>query len=79
MFDPASAFDTYLTLDPALTQSELEAEIARLVRRQKAIAGLLDGTVPVDVVEEMLFEDQIDPYEWAEVAEQNLIYLLQSC
>lgn len=76
MFDPAAAFDTYLTLDPNLTEAELNAQIASLMQRQTAIAGLLDGTVPVDVVEEMLFEDDIDPYEWAEVAEQNLIAML---
>lgn len=78
MLDPATAFDTWLTLDPNLTQSELDAEIAALIQRQKAIAGLLSGTVPLDVVEEMLFEQAIDPYQWAETSEQNLIYLLES-
>lgn len=76
MIDPAAAFDTYLTLDSNLSEAELNAEIASLIQRQNAIAGLLAGTVPVDVVEEMLFESEIDPYEWAEMAEQNLIALL---
>lgn len=74
--DFESAFDTYLTLDPNLSESDLNNQIAQLVQRQDAIYGLLAGTVPVDYVEELLFEQEIDPYEWAEVAEQNLIYLL---
>lgn len=77
MIEPTSAFDTYLTLDPNLTQSELEQEIAFLVRRQEAIYGLLDGTRHIDEVEAMLAEDGIDPYQWAETAEQNLIWIVE--
>ena len=76
MLDPSSAFDTYLDLNPDLTPSEFEAECQRLVERQKAIALLLDGKLPISVVEAQLAEDGIDPYQWAAAAEDNLIWML---
>lgn len=76
MFDPALAFDTYLNLDPQLSEAEFQAECDRLVQRQNAIAGLLKGETPVEQVEEMLFQHGIDPFEWAETAEDNLLWLL---
>lgn len=76
--DPASAFDTYLDLDSNLSPEEFEAECQRLVERQQAIAGLLAGTVPLDYVEAMLDEHGIDPYQWAEVGESNLVYMLNT-
>ncbi len=76
MSDISGAFDTYLVLDPNLSESELEQEIAFLIRRQEAIYGLLDGTRHLDEVEAMLAEDGLDPYEWAEIGEQNLIWML---
>lgn len=56
-----------------------QIEIRRLWERQKAIDGLLEGTVPIDVVEDMLAEHDINPHEWAEEGEENLIVLLSQC
>lgn len=79
MQDPASAFDTYLDLSVDLSPAEFEQECQRLVQRQKAIADLLAGKESISTVEAMLAEHDINPYEWAETAEQNLIWMLNSC
>lgn len=75
----AAAFDTWLDLSVPLSPEEFEQECQHLVRRQRAIADLLEGKESISTVEEMLFEDGIDPYEWAGMAEQNLIWMLNQC
>jgi len=72
----ASAFDTWLDLSVPLSPEEFEQECQRLIRRQAAITALLEGKESISTVEEMLFEDGIDPYDWAEIAEGNLIWMI---
>lgn len=78
-YSPA-AFDAFSTwADLGNPDADPQEEIRRLWERQRAIDGLLSGTIPIDYVEDMLAEHDIDPYEWAEVGEQNLIVNLSQC
>lgn len=74
--DPALAFETFFEPVAGMSASELATELQRLYDRQRAIAALLRGELPVDYVEDMLAEHGIDPYDWAEIAEGNLILML---
>lgn len=69
-------FSTWLDLGPDV---DLAQEIPRLWQRQKALDGLIDGTVDEADMEDLLADHGINPHEWVEVGEENLIWTLSQC
>lgn len=69
-------FATWFQPTPDMSLEDIQGEIDRLYRRQRAISGLLEGTVDEDYVTDLLMQDGVDPHLWLEVAEDNLEFLL---
>lgn len=69
-------FCTFFTPTPGMSQAELEAEIAALYRRQKAIDACVHGEMDEDDLYDLLSDDGIDPEEWANTAADNIGFLL---
>lgn len=67
-----SHWDTFLQVDPDFSQQDLQAEIARLFQRQRAIDALLRGEMAADTLGDMLAEHGIDPYSWMSESLDNV-------
>jgi uncharacterized Zn finger protein len=72
---PESAFLTFAFSHPDYSDTDWEAEFNRMVQRNQAIDRLLHGEIEPDYVEDLLAEHGLCPFEWAETAEDNLLYL----
>lgn len=59
-------FDTYLFEHPDFNEEDRMLEIQRLFQRQRAIDCLLEGTLPPEVLLDMLEEHGIDAAHYAE-------------
>lgn len=70
-------FNTFLVERPEYGQSELEAECRALFERQKAIQGLIDGSVDAETLLDMLQEqDGISADEYVATVTDNVDFLL---
>lgn len=74
MIDPLVPFLTFFTPSPDMSLGDIEAEIARLNRRNLAIDAALQGKLEEDVLFDLLAEDGIEPGEWIEVSLDNCEY-----
>jgi hypothetical protein len=62
---------------PDYNKSDEQAEADRLFQRQQAIAGLLDGSVPVDYCLDLLEAQGINPHAWIDASLQNMEWAMQ--
>lgn len=69
-------FDTYYREQPGMSRSEQLAETNALIQRQAMIADCVDGQASADDLLDLLEWQQIDPLDYVDMAEQNVIFLL---
>jgi hypothetical protein len=55
-----------------MTAADRAEECRRLFERQRAIDLFCRGELPADVLFDLLAEDQIDPFDWADNALGNV-------
>lgn len=68
-------FSTWFTPVAGMNQGEIQAEIARLYQRQKAIDAVLHGEMDEDDFFCLLAEHEVDPDEWAATSIANVEFL----
>lgn len=73
---PFSVFDTTYIDHPDYNSSDHDAECRRLFARQRAIQGLIDGTVDPDYLLDLLEDQGVSPTEYVETVEDNLLWLV---
>lgn len=69
-------FCTFLTPSPDLNPGELQAEIARLYERQKAIDAMVHGELDAETLLDLLEDHGIDPEQWIETSIANIEYIM---
>lgn len=72
MFNPLDPLLTWRTESPDFNAADNQREIEFLFARQQAIDGMLAGTVPPDVVLDLLEFQGLNPIEYADRAIANM-------
>lgn len=68
---------TLFIVHPDYNSSDERAEADRLFQRQRAVGGLLDGSVAVDYCLDLLAEQGIDPLGWIDAVVDNTEWAMQ--
>jgi hypothetical protein len=69
-------FCTWFTPSPEMSASDIQKEITRLYRRQKALDALAYGELDEDQWWDLLAEDGIEPDAWIQTSAENAVFLL---
>lgn len=69
-------FQTFLPENPDFNASDLQSEIEKLFKRQKAIAKLTQGEMLADDLLDLLEGQGFDPCEFVDMAVDNINFLL---
>lgn len=70
--DLYTPFDTYLIEHPDFNQSDTMSEIEALFLRQRAIEGLVQGTLDAEYVLDVLEFQGIDPTTYVDSVQENV-------
>lgn len=70
--DAQELFATYLVDQRDFSEADIKAECRRLFERQKAIADVLDGKLPPDLLLDMIQEHGIEASEYVGCVQENL-------
>ena len=70
-------FCTFLTPSPDWSPSELQAEVARLYERQKAIDAMIHGELDIETLLDLLENHGIDPEQWIDTSIKNIEYMIE--
>jgi hypothetical protein len=72
LFDAQEVFATFLIENRDFNEADVQAECRRLFQRQQAIADVLDGKLPPDVLLDMVQDQGIEASEYVDCVQDNL-------
>lgn len=78
MLNVLAPFDTYFREHEDHNPADSRAECEALFQRQQFVEAMLAGTIPVDDLLELLFEQDIDPNQYIDAAIDNIDYVIDN-